>query len=196
MGCDVFGGAHELSMDSKGRLAIPAKFRDILLRRYTPAIVVTLDSRKKLLMYPEPVWEEKAEQILKLKVAGNESLQRYQNLLLHNAEILEWDSAGRVLIPANLRKRVDFEKEVTLVGRANRMELWGREHWEEEMNQALDIDPDELAFQLSQTDLQLGVKLKIISMLLSCYMRRWMRWQSVKTGFMWMVRSAGEGIPG
>ena len=69
-------------------------------------------------MYPEPVWEEKAEQILKLKVAGNESLQRYQNLLLHNAEILEWDSAGRVLIPANLRKRVDFEKEVTLVGRA------------------------------------------------------------------------------
>ena len=155
MGCDVFGGAHELSMDSKGRLAIPAKFRDILLRRYTSAIVVTLDSRKKLLMYPEPVWEEKAEQILKLKVAGNEALQRYQNLLLHNAEILEWDSAGRVLIPANLRKRVDFEKEVTLVGRANRMELWGREHWEEEMNQALDIDPDELAFQLSQTDLQL-----------------------------------------
>ncbi len=151
----MFGGAHELSMDSKGRLAIPAKFRDILLRRYTPAIVVTLDSQKKLLMYPEPVWEEKAEQILKLKVAGNESLQRYQNLLLHNAEILEWDSAGRVLIPANLRKRVDFEKEVTLVGRANRMELWGREHWEEEMNQALDIDPDELAFQLSQTDLQL-----------------------------------------
>ena len=151
----MFGGAHELSMDSKGRLAIPAKFRDILLHRYTPAIVVTLDSRKKLLMYPEPVWEEKAEQILKLKVAGNEALQRYQNLLLHNAEILEWDSAGRVLIPANLRKRVDFEKEVTLVGRANRMELWGREHWEEEMNQALDIDPDELAFQLSQTDLQL-----------------------------------------
>ena len=94
----MFGGAHELSMDSKGRLAIPAKFRDILLRRYTPAIVVTLDSRKKLLMYPEPVWEEKAEQILKLKVAGNEALQRYQNLLLHNAEILEWDSAGRVLI--------------------------------------------------------------------------------------------------
>ena len=108
----MFGGAHELSMDSKGRLAIPAKFRDILLRRYTPAIVVTLDSRKKLLMYPEPVWEEKAEQILKLKVAGNEALQRYQNLLLHNAEILEWDSAGRVLIPANLRKRVDFEKKL------------------------------------------------------------------------------------
>ena len=131
----MFGGAHELSIDSKGRLAIPAKFRDILLRHYTPSIVVTLDSRQKLLMYPEAEWAKVAEQLLHLKT--------------------EWDSAGRVLIPANLRKRVDFEKDVTLVGRANRLELWGRDQWEAEMTQALDDDPEELAFQLSQTDLQL-----------------------------------------
>ena len=142
-------------MDSKGRLAIPAKFRDILLRRYTPAIVVTLDSRKKLLMYPEPVWEEKAEQILKLKVAGNESLQRYQNLLLHNAETLELDSAGRVLLPQNLRRLVNFDKDVMLVGRVNRLELWGLEQKMAETEKALSIDPDELDFDLSQTDLQL-----------------------------------------
>ena len=145
----MFGGAHELSIDSKGRLAIPAKFRDILLRHYT------LDSRPKLLMYPEAEWAKVAEQLLHLKTAGNPMLQRYQNLLLHNADTLEWDSAGRVLIPANLRKRVDFEKDVTLVGRANRLELWGRDQWEAEMTQALDDDPEELAFQLSQTDLQL-----------------------------------------
>ena len=110
----MFGGAHELSIDSKGRLAIPAKFRDILLRHYTPSIVVTLDSREKLLMYPEAEWAKVVEQLLRLKTAGNQMLQRYQNLLLHNADTLEWDSAGRVLIPANLRKRVDFEKDVTL----------------------------------------------------------------------------------
>ena len=151
----MFGGAHELSIDSKGRLAIPAKFRDILLRHYTPAIVVTLDSRQKLLMYPEAEWAKVAEQLLHLKTAGIPLLQRYQNLLLHNADSMEWDSVGRVLIPANLRKRVDFEKDVTLVGRANRLELWGRDQWEAEMTQALDDDPEELAFQLSQTDLQL-----------------------------------------
>ncbi|STZ76930.1 division/cell wall cluster transcriptional repressor MraZ [Bergeriella denitrificans] len=151
----MFGGSHELSIDSKGRLAIPAKFRDLLLRRYTPAVVATLDSRQKILMYPESEWERVSQQLLALKTAGNPMLQRYQNLLLHNADTLEWDSAGRVLLPANLRRRVDFEKEVTLVGRANRLELWGREHWEHEMNQALDDDADELAFQLSQTDLQL-----------------------------------------
>ena len=117
--------------------------------------MVTLDSREKLLMYPEAEWAKVVEQLLRLKTAGNQMLQRYQNLLLHNADTLEWDSAGRVLIPANLRKRVDFEKDVTLVGRANRLELWGRDQWEAEMTQALDDDPEELAFQLSQTDLQL-----------------------------------------
>lgn len=151
----MFGGSHELSIDSKGRLAVPAKFRDLLSRLYTPSLVVTLDSRERLLMYPEAEWAKVSAQLLAMKTAGNAVLQRYQNLLLHNAETLEWDGAGRILISANLRKRVDFDKEVTLVGRANRLELWGRELWEAEMNQALDIDPDELAFQLSQTDLQL-----------------------------------------
>ena len=65
------------------------------------------------------------------------------------------DGAGRVLLPVNLRRRVEFDKEVTLVGRANRLELWGRNHWEAEMDQALEIDADELAAELSKTDLQL-----------------------------------------
>lgn len=151
----MFGGVHELSIDSKGRLAVPAKFRDLLLRRFTPALVVTLDSRQRMLMYPEVEWERVSQQLLSLKTAGNPVLQRYQNLLLHNADVLELDGSGRILLPANLRKRVDFDKDVTIVGRANRLELWGREHWEAEINQALDIDPEELSAELSQTDLQL-----------------------------------------
>lgn len=151
----MFGGVHELSIDSKGRLAVPAKFRDLLLRRYTPALVVTIDSRRRMLMYPEIEWERVSQQLLSLKTAGNPILQRYQNLLLHNADTLELDNAGRVLLPANLRKRVDFDKDVTMVGRADRLELWGREYWEAEMNLALDIDPEELAAELGQTDLQL-----------------------------------------
>ncbi|HFC8518224.1 division/cell wall cluster transcriptional repressor MraZ [Neisseria weaveri] len=151
----MFGGVYELTIDSKGRLAIPAKFRDLLSKKYTPSVVVTIDSRQRLLVYPESEWERVVGQLLALKVAGNAKLQSYQNLLLHNADTLDLDASGRVLLPANLRRRVDFDKEVTLVGRANRMELWGRQHWEDEINRALDIDPDELAFELSQTDLQL-----------------------------------------
>lgn len=134
---------------------MPAKFREILLRLYSPALVVTLESRQKLLMYPESEWTKVAQRLLNLKTSDSPVLQRYQNLLLHNAEVLEWDSAGRVLIPAGLRKRVVFGREVVLVGRANRLELWGREEWEAEMNQALDDDPEELAFHLGRADLQL-----------------------------------------
>lgn len=151
----MFGGAHELSIDSKGRLAVPAKFRELLLRLYSPAVVVTIESKHKLLLYPEAEWEKVAAGLLNLKTADKPLLRRYQNLLLHNAETLEWDGAGRVLIPLGLRKRVAFDREVVLVGRANRMELWGRSQWEAEMDQALDDDPEELAFELGQTDLQL-----------------------------------------
>lgn len=63
----MFGGAHELSIDSKGRLAVPAKFRDILSRLYTPAVVATLESKHKLLMYPVAEWEKVAAQLLNLK---------------------------------------------------------------------------------------------------------------------------------
>ena len=71
----MFGGVHELSIDSKGRLAIPAKFRELLLRRYSSALVATLDSRSRLLMYPEAEWEKVAGQVLALKVSGNPVLQ-------------------------------------------------------------------------------------------------------------------------
>ena len=106
----MFGGVHELSIDSKGRLAIPAKFRDILLRRYTPAVVVTLDSRQRLLMYPESEWEKVSQQLLALKVNGKSCVAALPELIAAHAELLEWDSAGRILLSANLRKRVDFEK--------------------------------------------------------------------------------------
>ena len=82
-------------------------------------------------------------------------MQLYQNLLLHNAETLELDSAGRVLLPQNLRRLVNFDKDVMLVGRVNRLELWGLEQKMAETEKALSIDPDELDFDLSQTDLQL-----------------------------------------
>ena len=61
------------------------------------------------------------------------------------------------LIPANLHKRVDFEKEITFGWPLPNhcMGDWGHEHWEEELDQALDIDPDEVAFPIGQTDLQL-----------------------------------------
>ena len=127
----MFRGSHDLTIDTKGRLAIPAKLREVLSRRFKtdenePNWVVTLDSRKRLLFYPESEWEKVEQKLLNLNVNGKPNLQLYQNLLLHNAETLEMDSAGRVLLPANLRRLVNFDKEVRLLGRVNRLELWDR----------------------------------------------------------------------
>ena len=144
----MFGGAYELSIDSKGRLAIPAKFRDLLARHFTPVLVATLEKRTHLLLYPESSWRSVEAQLLQLPVAGNRVLQAYQNLLLHNADTLDLDSAGRVLLPAHLRRLVNFEREVYVVGRANRIEVWGRALWEEQNNAALDMDEDMLAAEL------------------------------------------------
>lgn len=151
----MFGGAYELSIDSKGRLAIPAKFRELLSRHFSAALVATLEKRSHLLLYPEASWRGVEAQLLQLPVAGNKVLQAYQNLLLHNADTLELDSAGRILIPAHLRKLVTFEREVYVVGRANRIEVWGRTLWEAQNNAALDMDEDKLAAELSKTQLQL-----------------------------------------
>ena len=90
-----------------------------------------------------------------MPVAGNKVLQAYQNLLLHNADTMELDSAGRVLLPGHLRRLVNFEREVYVVGRANRIEVWGRALWEEQNNAALDMDEDMLAAELGKTQLQL-----------------------------------------
>lgn len=158
----MFRGAHELTVDPKGRLAMPAKFREVLVRDFSvqdsaeaARMVVTLDSRDRLLFYPESEWEKVERQLLNLNVKGKPNLQLYQNLLLHNADTLEIDGAGRVLLPANLRRLVSFDKDVMLVGRVNRLELWGREQKMAETEKALSIDADELDFDLSQTDLQL-----------------------------------------
>ena len=156
----MFRGSHDLTIDTKGRLAIPAKLREVLSRRFKtdenePNWEVTLDSRKRLLFYPESEWEKVEQKLLNLNVNGKPNLQLYQNLLLHNAETLEMDSAGRVLLPANLRRLVNFDKEVSLLGRVNRLELWDREQKQAETEAALSIDETELNFDLSQTDLQL-----------------------------------------
>ena len=151
----MFGGAYELSIDSKGRLAIPAKFRKLLARHYSPFLVGTLEKRSHLLLYPEAQWRMVESQLLGLPVAGNKVLQAYQNLLLHNADTMELDGVGRILLPANLRRLVEFDKEVYVVGRSNRLEVWGRARWEEQNNAALDMDEDMLAAELGKTQLQL-----------------------------------------
>lgn len=148
----MFGGVSNVSLDSKGRLAIPARHREALLSAFGGCLVVTLDSPDHLLIYPEANWREVEARLLKLPT-GNPSVKAYQRVVLGHAEPLELDSAGRILLPAALRERIGLEKDVALVGMGNRFELWNAADWRRVTDAALEIDPAELAQHLGDFSL-------------------------------------------
>lgn len=143
----MFGGVSHVSLDAKGRLAIPARHRETLLSAFGQRLVVTLDSSDHLLIYPEPNWKPVEQRLMALPT-GNPALKRYQRLVLGHAETLDMDSAGRILLPARLRELVGLDKDVALVGIGNRFELWDAHEWDAQTQSALDIDPAELAQHL------------------------------------------------
>lgn len=153
----MFNGVQELSMDNKGRLAIPAKFKEVLREFDSTILCITLTCRTHLLLYPELYWAGVREQFMNLPIQGNHKLRRFQKLVLGHMEKLELDSAGRILIPPRLRNLVDFgqDREVVMVGNADRLEIWSKVCWDRETNAILDVDPEDLEAELSQTNLRI-----------------------------------------
>ena len=139
----MFGGVSTLSLDSKGRLAIPARHREIVLSALGPTLVITLESPDHLLLYPETNWRSVEERLIALPT-GNPALKAYQRLVLGHAETLDMDAAGRILIPARLRERVSLGKDVALVGMGNRFELWNVADWDRLTDDTLAMDRDAL----------------------------------------------------
>jgi MraZ protein len=148
----MFGGVSTLSLDSKGRLAIPARHRETVLSAFGANLVVTLDSPDHLLIYPEANWRPIEEKLIRLPT-GNPTLKAYQRLVLGHAETLEMDAAGRILLPARLRERARLGKDVELVGMGNRFELWNAADWDAQTDAALELDPADLAANLGDFSL-------------------------------------------
>ncbi len=132
----MFGGVSTLSLDNKGRLALPVRHRERLLADGDGRVVVTLDSPKFLLVYPEKNWLPVMEKLAALPVT-QPAVRAYARLLLGNAETLEMDAAGRVLLPARLRQKTGLHKDVALVGMGHRFELWDAQAFEAETDAAL-----------------------------------------------------------
>jgi MraZ protein len=137
----VFRGVTSLTLDSKGRLAVPAKFREVLQLRASGKLVVTADSASCLLLYPAPDWEPIQQRLMGLSsfVPRTRDLQR---LLVGNASDVEVDGAGRILIPGPLRKFAGLERDVALVGQGARFELWDEAKWAAQMEKASALSQD------------------------------------------------------
>ncbi|MCW8107057.1 division/cell wall cluster transcriptional repressor MraZ [Alteromonas ponticola] len=125
----MFRGANAINLDTKGRLAIPTKYRQPLLDDCNGQLVCTIDTQQScLLLYPLPEWEE-----IELKLSKFSSMvpaeRRMQRLLLGYATEAEMDKNGRFVLPAPLRLHAGLEKEVMLVGQLNKFEVWSADNW-------------------------------------------------------------------
>ena len=111
----MFQGAAQLNLDSKGRLAIPARYRDMLLALCAGNLVLTADADGCLLVYPQAEWQPIRDKLLKLS-ALNPKIRALQRRLIGYAEDVVMDGAGRVLISPALRSYAVLDKRVMLVG--------------------------------------------------------------------------------
>ena len=111
----MFRGVAHLSLDSKGRLAVPSRYREALLVRCAGRLVITADFDKCLLVYPLPDWEPIQQKLMSLS-SLNPRIRDLQRRLIGYAEDIEIDSAGRVLVSSALRDFAALGKHVVLVG--------------------------------------------------------------------------------
>ena len=140
----MFQGAVQLNLDSKGRLAIPAKHRDALFAQSSGKLVLTADHEDAcLLLYPEPTWQPIRDKINGMP-SLNSRVRQLQRRLVGYAEAIEMDAAGRILISPVLRTYANLDKQVVLVGQGNKFELWDEASWKKLSEQSIKFGDDAL----------------------------------------------------
>lgn len=120
----MFIGEYSASMDVKGRVAIPAKFRPTL----NGHVVVTRGLDGSLVLYPEKEWQELALKLASLPISTASS-RAFSRLMLAGAMDAEIDAQGRISVPQYLREFARLGKRVIIAGLYNRIELWSENEW-------------------------------------------------------------------
>jgi MraZ protein len=137
----VFRGVTALTVDSKGRLAMPTRYREVLQVRANGKLVITADSALCLLIYAAPDWEPIQQRLMSLS-SFNPRTRDLQRLLVGNASDVEMDGAGRILVPPPLRKFAGLEKDVALIGQGGRFELWDEVKWDSQIEKSIALNED------------------------------------------------------
>ena len=140
-------GEYNHSIDTKGRLIIPSKFREELGDEF----VVTKGLDGCLFVFPNSEWQAFEEKLKKLPLT-NKSARQFARFFVAGATPCELDKQGRILLPQTLREFAGLEKDVVLTGMLNRVEIWSKAQWL--ANNSYD-DMDDIAEQM--TDLGLSI---------------------------------------
>ena len=143
----MFMSQYNHTVDAKGRLIVPSKFRDQLGDEF----VVTKGMDGCLFVYANEDWKAFEEKLATLPMTNKEA-RMFTRFFLAGAATLEVDKQGRILLPANLRDFASLEKDVVLVGVGTRIEIWSKENWE---NMDADQDMESVAASMETFGLRL-----------------------------------------
>jgi len=137
----VFRGATKVTLDAKGRLAVPTRYRERLASRCNGQIVVTVDKDYCLLIYPLPDWEELERKLVRLP-SMHKIARRILRIMVGYATEVDMDGSGRILLSRELRDFAGLEKQAILLGQGNKFELWDEERWIEKRDAWLGDEED------------------------------------------------------
>ncbi len=126
----MFFGETAISLDAKGRMAIPTRYRDQVAAECSDQLVLTYNAfdNDSLWLYPRPVWEQVREQVMGLS-SFDPQHRALQRRLVGSAAEIEPDGSSRIQLPLTLRQVAGLEKKVTLMGMGQRFEIWNEEVW-------------------------------------------------------------------
>ena len=124
----MFRGANKLTLDAKGRMVMPTRYRERLQELCGGKLVITVDKDQCLLIYPLPDWEEIERKLMRLPTL-NPQARRLQRLMVGHATDTELDGHGRLLLPPKLREFGLLTRDAMLIGQGLRFELWDEARW-------------------------------------------------------------------
>ncbi len=140
----MFIGEYSHTIDAKGRLSMPARFRDLL----GDVFIVTKGLDQSLFVYPETEWKTLENKLKQLPLT-NQNARAFVRFIFSGATECELDQQGRIRIPSNLREHAALEKEVIVIGVGTRVEMWSHKVWEQ-YNSNENLSYDEIADKMQE----------------------------------------------
>ena len=124
----MFYGEHEHSIDRKGRLIIPSKFREVSKDHYVERFFVTRGLDSCLFVFTEDEWRKQESKFKSLPLTSSEA-RRFNRIYFSGACEVACDKQGRILVPQYLKDFASIKSEVVIVGVSSRMEIWSKDKW-------------------------------------------------------------------
>ncbi len=126
----MFYGEHQHSIDEKGRLIIPSKFREVFKENYVERFFVTRGLDSCLFVFAEDEWKKQEAKFRSLPFTSVQARQ-FNRIYFSGACEVTCDKQGRILVPDYLKEFAKIQRDVIIVGVSNRMEIWAKQNWED-----------------------------------------------------------------